>query len=203
MNILDIFLLPKKLYEKFSGKRYTLVLGIVLVGIADMMFTFYQNQGRLLTGKSPMVLYFNISLAVVMTLLIGFIDVLFFSVPLFDLFKRFKREKSIGNEGEHLVKFMKVYICANLLVIPLNTLFYFLFGNTDFTRSNYAGFLAYAYIILLPLWVSAAVSRGANAIYGFIAPLRRLVFLAAFIWSSVLSLVIGYIVDHWLISLFK
>jgi hypothetical protein len=173
------------------------------VGIADMMFTFYQNHGRLLTGKSPMLLYYNISLAVVMTILVGFIDVLFFSMPLFDLFKRFKKEKNIANNDEQLIKFMKVYICANLLVLPLNTLFYFMFGNTAFTHSNYIVLIAYAYIILIPLWISAAVSRGANAIYGFVAPLRRMVFLVAFIWSSILSNVIGFIVDKWLMLLFR
>lgn len=203
MNISDLLLLPKKLYEKFTGRRYTLVLGIVLVGIADMVFTLYENYDRLLRGKAPTILYFNITLAVVVTILIGFIDVLFFSLPLFDLFKRFKREKPVGNDGEQLVKFMKVYICANLLVIPLNTLFYFMFGSSVMTAGFFGAILAYLYVFLLPLWISAAVSRGANVIYGFVAPLRRMVFLAAFIWSSILSLVIGYIVDTWLMLLFK
>lgn len=203
MKISDILLLPKKLYEKMTGKRHTLILGIILVGIADMVFTLYENHTRLLTGKTAAVLYYNITLTIVLTILVGFIDVLFFSLPLFDLFKRFRREKAVPNEGEQLVKFMKVYICANLLVLPLNALFYYIFGRETFVQSSYAGILAYAYIFIIPIWISATVSRGTNVIYTFPVPLKKMVFMASFIWSSVLSMVLGYMVDSWLMLLFK
>ncbi|MCX8131227.1 MAG: hypothetical protein N3I35_14155 [Clostridia bacterium] len=203
MNILDVLLLPKKVYEKLTGKRHTLVLGIVLLGVADLLFDLFESRQRILVGKVPSVLYFNITLTIVVTILVGLIDVLFFSLPLFDLFKYFKKEKSISNTGEHLVKLMKIYICANMLVIPINTVFHLIFSREGFEQNPMASVLLSIYILIIPLWISAVVSRGANAIYGFVPQLRKMVFLAVFIWSSILWHVLGYIVDTWLIVLIK
>ncbi len=199
MSIIDLLLLPKKVYQKLSGKRSTLILSILLVGIADMVFSFVDNYSKIFVSKEPIILYFNITLGVVLTILVGFIDILFFSMPLFDLFKIFSKEEPVVNGGEQLIKIMKVYALANVLIVPLNLVLYIAFRNMGEGGSVLLSILVNA----ATLWLAAAASRGINCIYKFIPPLKKMVFITVFMWGSILSVALGYMVDNWLMLLFR
>ncbi len=203
MDLRDIILLPRALYKKLTAKRASLFIGIILVGLIDMGFSIFIGYNNLFAGKSSMVIYFNITLALVLVILTGFIDVVFFSVPLFDLFKHFKMEKGIGDYSQQLVKLMKVYICANFLVLPLNILFYIIFRSYEFGSSFATVVLAYFVIFLPSIWASAAIARGVNEIYSFIQPLKKVVFLIVFLWSMILGLILNYIIEQWFMLLFR
>lgn len=203
MDILDILLLPKKFYKKITGKKSTLFIGIVLDGILFILFTLIHDFSKLFSGKPLGVLYYNITLAMIFIVFMGFVDVLFFSIPLFDLFKRFKKKKEDPNQEELLTKFMKIYICGSFIILPINLVFDLVLTRVSIP-SGIGIELLLSIVILLPtFWGAAAITRGINEIYEFESSFKRLVFLSVVAWSTVLSIVLYFAFHTWMLPLFK
>ena len=203
MDIFDLLLLSKKVYRKITAKKPTLFIGIILVGLLDMLLPLMDNFSKIFGGKPLMVTYFNITLALVFTALLGFVDVLFFSIPMFDFFKRFIKEKNLQTLDDLLVKVMKVYIVANLIIFPVNLLLYTVTKNVGLMNS-YTMDLLNGFLILLPsAWASAAITRGLNVMFGFKSVFKRFIFPVVFAWATILGITISLITDNWLMILFK
>jgi hypothetical protein len=103
MKFMDFLLLPESLFKKLSDKKITLYAGFVFVGIVDLilsrlMVDFQKN----FTGKTPEVLTHNIIFLVLFVIIIGVLDVAFFSIPLHDLFRFFKKKITAENISEKL-----------------------------------------------------------------------------------------------------
>lgn len=203
MDILDILLLPKKFYKKFTAKKPLLFLGIILDGLLFMGLTLIDSFSKIFHGKSLMIIYFNITLAIVCIALIGFIDVLFFSVPIFDLFKHFRKDKEELHSEDQLIKLMKVYICATIVTFPINLIFTLVLNNLNIPRGLVLDTLVSIIILLPSVWGAAIISRGVNELYSFQPFFKRLVFLVVLAWSTILAIVLMYITDNWLMVLFK
>lgn len=197
--LLNVLLLPKSLYKKITDGKLTLVLGILLVGFIDMMYLLWDNRSTLFLQKAQNLLIINIALAVVFIVLVGLIDVLFFSLPLFDLFKRFKKEKEVHDGQGLAIKLIKVYIAVHFIVTPVNALLYPLLSRVDMKSPQLLITFAFLYsLVLLPVWFSAAISRGINTIYGFNPLFKRFVFVAVFTWNFFLNLALDQIINKWL-----
>jgi hypothetical protein len=201
----DIFLLPKTLYVMLTQKKGMLYPGIILVGIADLIFSLVNANKNILAGKSQNAIYYNITLFALFAVIYGFMDVLFFSIPIFDLFKKFPKETGFIVKENLLIKIMKVYIIANFLVLPLNIVFYIVnpetghfFGHTGFLDSILAVLTLISFI-----WYNAIISRGVNAIYRFQPIFKRLVFITALIWSYLLSIALDFIFDKVMLTMLK
>ncbi|MCR4436446.1 MAG: hypothetical protein QHH06_11785 [Clostridiales bacterium] len=204
-RILDVLLLPKTLYQKITDKRPSLFLGIILVGIMDMAFilTYNDSYRKFFWAKSQSTLYFNITFTACAALILGLVDILFFSLPLFDLFKFFKKEGESRDSGATLIKVMKIYILANFLILPANILS-IVAEKTPGVAANTAliGILAFLYIVV-NVWLCAAVTRGINSIYNFQLFYRRMVFLFVYLWNFLLGSAFQYIILHWVLALYK
>ncbi len=199
MKLIDIILLPRSFYQKFSEKRPALIAGIVLVGIIDMAYLFYENYSRIFMAKSGAALYYNITLAILLTVLTGFVDVLFFSMPLIDMIYLVHRRSALNiNRMSALTRFMKVYVVSNVLILPASLIYYILLKN--YVVSEYTAGLFYA---LISIWLSCAVMRGADVIYRFEQRHRAIVFAAIYSWSHILSYVLGYLIARWGLVLFR
>ncbi|HHW48190.1 MAG TPA: hypothetical protein GXX14_06190 [Clostridiaceae bacterium] len=201
MKLLDILLLPKNFYKKLNDKRSTLYLGIVFVGIADLVFNFLDNYSAVFGGKAGNAIYRNIMLSVVFIVILGAVDILFFSKPLFDLFKKFKKETRETETGTKLIKLMKIYISAHFVLVPLEILIYIAAKNIN--SLNYNVVLIAAFVeFILPVLFSAAISRGINVIYNFQPLFKRLVFIVVFIWTYALGFALSFVIDNWIMKLF-
>jgi hypothetical protein len=203
MDILDILLLPKKFYKSFTAKKPVLFMGIILDGLLFVALMMIDNFSKIFHGKSVMLIYFNATLALVFIALIGFIDILFFSVPIFDLFKLFGKEKDEQHSEEILIKLMKVYICATIVIFPINLIFTLVL-NSGLIPPGLALDVIGSIIILLPsVWGSAIIARGVNELYNFHPFFKKLVFLVVMAWSTILGIALIFIMDNWLMVLFK
>jgi len=201
MKLLDILLLPRNFYKKLNDKRLTLYFGIIFIGIADFMFNFLDNYSAIFSGKAENAIYKNIVLFAVFIVIVGAVDILFFSKPLFDLFKKFKKESHEFESDTKLIKLMKVYISAHFVLVPLEILIYAAAKNVD--SLNYNLVLIAAFIeLILPVLFSAAIARGINVIYNFEPLFKRLVFIVVFIWSYALGYALSYVIDNWIMGIF-
>jgi len=204
MKLLDIFLLPRRLYQNLTDRKLPLYLGILFVGLADLALPHLkENYIKLFANKSLNALLCNVILAVLFAVVIGLVDVIFFSVPLFDLFKVFRKEKEVSEAGNLRIKLMKIYILAHVIIVPVNIILYFVFPNIN-VNSNNPLIVLLAYISLLVMvWFSAIISRGINSIYSFQPVFRRVVFLTVFLWNFILAPVLEYIISSWIMPLFR
>jgi hypothetical protein len=201
MKLLDILLLPKNFYKKLNEKRSTLYLGIIFIGIVDLVFALFENYSIIFSGKAENVIYQNIALLAAFIIILGAVDVLFFSIPLFDLFKKFKKESHDIETNTKLIKLMKVYISAHFVLVPLEVLIYLVAKNIDSLNYNVV-FIAAFIELILPVLFSAAITRGINVIYNFQPLFKRLVFLVVFIWSYALGFALSFVIDNWIMELF-
>ncbi|NLP14260.1 MAG: hypothetical protein GX383_07310 [Clostridium sp.] len=198
-SLLDILLFPKSFYRKISDKLLTLYLGIIMVGFIDMGFGLYTDIPMYFWGKPPTALLFNISLTLCFVLLTGLMDIVFFALPLFDIFKFFRVKERIKNINGQLIKLMKIYVVSHFLVVPVNAFFIFLSNEPYGTKGSVSFISFFVLSIVTPLWHTAIMTRGINAIYSFDERLKNAVFPLVYIWSTLLGYALGYIMDNWLI----
>lgn len=203
-KLLDLLLFPKSFYRRLTSNKTWLYVGMAFVGIVDLIYAYIDNYAELFTGKTQSILLFNSLLAVILIAVIGFIDVLFFSLPVFDLFKLFKK-KEIQNVSSSLaVIVMKVYIVAHILIVPVNSLLYFLERDAAIAASPAFITIYGLYTeLLLPIWFSAAIARGVNIIYGFKPVFVRFAFAAVFLWNMLYNTAFGYLVSGLVMALFR
>ena len=203
----NVLLYPARLYEKLTDNKVTLVAGIILIGLIDFFLpdvkeickTYFTD----LTGKSVADIQFNIVAAVFIILLLGVIDVVFFSIPLYDIFKFFKKKEGLPHQAT-AIKVMKVYIMSHFLIIPVNVILYYTVFH-DLGINSGAGeiILAEAAFFAIMIWSSAIITRGINTLYQFGPFIKRLTFLIVFTWGFLFSMVFDMQIMSWLLKIFK
>ena len=200
----DVLLYPVRFYGRLTDKKAALFAGIIFVGIIDLFSPDYiKTYINLFTGKPLMNVQYNVLLAVALIFLIGFADVIFFSAPLFDIFKFFKKKEGLP-EGLSVFKIMKVYIMSHFLIIPVTTfLYYAVFQYINEKSSVLMLNLYVAQFFIILIWSSAIVSRGINALFAFNPIFRRLIFIMVFTWNFILGMVFDLQIINMLMKLFK
>ncbi|HHV97012.1 MAG TPA: hypothetical protein GXX37_11165 [Clostridiaceae bacterium] len=205
-KFLDIILLPESLYRKITGKKLTLILGILFVGILDIIFAIVGNFKTYFNSEDLSKLIYNTALVILLVVIIGALDVIFFTVPMFDLFKRFKKgeRSAVSNESDLFVRLAKIYIIAHFLTL-IPQIAILLYDNVIRTLNLNSWLLYVAFFIdfIIPLWFSGAIGRGVNVIYRFRTIFGKLSYLILFIWNYVLSNALSYAITNWIIPLFK
>jgi len=215
-KLLDILLFPKGLYIRITDRKPNLYAGIIFVGLADLGFVLYKNFGKIFTNKAQGDLITNIILSIIFVLAIGIIDAFFFSLPLFDLFKRFKKDKKDGRVQKEqkdrdikdrslLIKLIKVYIATHFLILPAEIVVFLIYHNfiNDTNIVTWIIYISVVIELLIPIWFSAAISRGVNVLYNFNPMFKRLAFLIIFVWNHVLVYAFSYMIDNWMLVLFR
>lgn len=203
-KLLNVILYPEKLYGKLTNKRSTLYIGIIIVGMIDLFLPdILKRYNGFFTDKTASVLQYNIIIAAALVILLGLLDVVFFSFPVFDIFKYIKKkEESQFNVSS--IQVMKVYIMSYFIIIPVNVLLYYLLfryvnGNSSLLLIN----INVLWIFISMIWSSAIVTRGINTLFNFNQLFRRLTFIVVFIWNFLLSWVFEMVIMDWFLKLFK
>lgn len=184
----DILLYPARYYENLSDKKATLIAGIILIGAIDLLLPDAAAVfDELFSGKPADDIRFNALMIIFVILVLGIIDVIFLSVPLFDFFKFLKKKEiAVGQQTgskthpsipsslssslpsgpnnwdnweqrPSLIKMMKVYIVSHFIIIPVTTVVYFVLAR-NITENS-------------PVWMQN---------------LYLLIFILTFIWSAAL-----------------
>lgn len=204
LRVIDIFLLPRSWYERLNSKVFTLYIGIFVLGMFDLVLPISANLYRMFWKASFGVAMHNFLIAVLLSILLGLIDVVFFSLPLFDLFKFFKKGKIKDRNNDLLIKFMKAYIISHAWMIVTTILLllaYYIMGSQ--ANNNFLIYIIIMVYCIVPLWFVASVTRGVDCIYNFERKLRPLVFISVLSWVFLLQMAMGFMMEKWFILLFR
>jgi hypothetical protein len=228
-RLLDILLFPKELYKRITDKKPSLYAGIIFIGLIDLSFILYRNFDELFINKVHGDLIFNIFLSIIVVAAIGIIDVMFFTLPMFDLFKRFKKNKNLSSKfssssnkdilglknvklkGQNiedknlLIRLMKVYIITHFLILPAEIAIIMIYKNliNDVNIVTWVIYISAIIDLAIPIWFGSAITRGTNVLYTFNPIFKRLVFLIVFVWNHLLSYALSYMIDKWILILFR
>lgn len=202
MRISDILLLPRTVYKRITDGKLTLAAGILFVGAVDVLFGLIGNYGRFFLEKRGQDLAVNIVVAALMIILLGVVDVLFFAVPLYDLFKILPKvdDDNLKYTGM-LPKIMKIYALAHIVIMPVNVVMLVLSTMAPpLSQSElFINALFIYFDILMPIWFAAVISRGINTVYSFQPLFRVLVFIVVYLWSYLEGYAVSFGGD-WLIN---
>ena len=204
-TFLDILLFPRSFFAKITDKLPTLFLGIIFVGLSDATFLLLDYFPVIFLNKTLSVLIFNSTLALCVAVLLGLIKIVFFALPLFDLFKLFRVKERIKNINSQLIKLMKVYISAHFIIVPVEAFFEATVRLSKLVGmgENYSATMALIQFVLLPTWLSAIVTRGINTIYDFDDRLKNMVFVIAYTWILLISIAMNFSAGRWIPMFFK
>lgn len=201
-SLLDILLLPERVYKSLNEKKLTLYIGIIFIGVVDVVYPQITALfPELFISRQAIVVFANILISIGIILLVGFIDVIFFAIPLLDLLNKvFQKEKD--QKRVSIIRLIKVYIIAHIMTLPINTLLNYLFEATKLGENmafvQFAGYL----IIFVLIWFNAIIVRGINILFKVTPVLKAFVFSVVFTWNILIGVGIQYIVDNWLMKLF-
>lgn len=232
-RLVDILAFPTILYEKLTDRKLTLVLGILLIGAIDLMLPDVVHVYKsIFAQRSVADVRYNAFMIVVVIILLGLVDVVFVGVPLFDIFRLMKKREATLSErySEQLeeedkdynrqklrldslesreynasaIKVMKVYIMSHFLIIPVNTLLYFILARriTD-SSPDWMLNLWLTIFMLILVWAAAIVARGINVLFRFNPVFRRLTFIIVFTWNFVFSIVFNMKIMNWVLQLLR
>jgi hypothetical protein len=212
MKLLDILLLPENLYKKISGKRITLYTGFIFVGIVDLvLYRLSTGLSDFFIDKDTNVLTSNIIILLLFIIIIGVLDVSFFSIPVHDVINYFKKQKESQKESQSdkvpdnnlRIKIMKIYIIAHFIIVPVNMIIDYIFKNfgdqNNFIILSIAAFL----IVIVLIWFNAIITRGISVIFEFGHGFKLIIYIIVFIWNFLLGKAINYSLDTWIMKLFK
>jgi len=102
-----------------------------------------------------------------------------------------------------LIRLIKVYIVAHFLILPAEILIFYIYYNLNNEINTVFIYLAAIIDLLIPIWFSAAISRGVNVLYNFSPLFKRLAFLAILVWNHLLVYAFSYMIDNWILALFR
>ncbi len=206
-RIIDFFLLKKDFYARLNDKTMWLYIGIALVGIRDVGLAVL---GLNISSSGDPVISFSLKTCAILflaALVIGLIDVICFSYPIFDIIKYFKRRSdsnalALGTSYSSLLtKVMKVYIAVNIIVTPLSLLSYYTFHLTGKYEMALLVYLTAVLDVLAYFWFNGAITRGLCVLFKIPARVRVLVFMLVFVWNALLSEALGLLFTQVIIRL--
>lgn len=200
ISLSDILFIPRVLFKNITDNVLTLYIGIFFVGAINIIFPLLSDFKKFFWGRTIEVIFFNVVITSLFIIITGFLKVTFFSYPTFDFFKFLKHDKDIKT-NYMFIKFMKVYIIAHFIVIPINVMLYTVLLKSPELLNNS---LPLSIIILLfPIWFFSIITKGINIIFEFKAINKLIVFATVFFWDSLLSICLEYAMNRWVFVLYK
>jgi hypothetical protein len=203
-NIINFFLLPKDIYSRLSDKGMWLYIGIVFVGIRDVVLSLVGSSFEDPDFSSKFHLDLKTSaILLAAILIIGLLDVISFSYPIFDIVKHFKKKKENASAmtlgaaySSFLTKVMKIYILANIVVTVIDIVYYVTGYIGVLQESLIFMYIASVLGILSYFWFNGVITRGLCVLFKIPSSVRGLIFVLVFLWNALLSSAIGYLMDQ-------
>jgi len=115
----DLFLWPRAWHNRLNPVASTLIPGIVIVGLFDMLTSSETIIAELMSASRESGFVVKILAFIIISALIGFIDVFCFAWPIADLCRYLaKRSEKYITPGFNII-FMKSYAFSHIYFLPL------------------------------------------------------------------------------------
>ncbi|NLG88988.1 MAG: hypothetical protein GX494_07195 [Clostridiaceae bacterium] len=115
----DLFLWPRTWHNRLNPVASTLIPGIVIVGLFDMLTSSETIIAELMSASRESGFVVKILAFIIISALIGFIDVFCFAWPIADLCRYLaKRSEKYITPGFNII-FMKSYAFSHIYFLPL------------------------------------------------------------------------------------
>lgn len=206
MKLRDIFLLPKEFYRRLDDSRLTLYIGTLLVGMRNIGFYLWSSREDYAPIRFQDIILGNLAVVLGFVVLIGLLDVIFFSYPAFDLLKLMKRREENPVVQTTVIRMMKVYILANLIVTPADFMLTYIVSIINLETISYSmGLLLTALALIYLFWYFAVIARGSVTIFNFknAQMMFVLIFILAVAYNHLLNYAYEFIYEKGLIALLK
>lgn len=199
----DILLYPRELHGRLTDRKPSLYAGIIFVGIADLFLPeFVETCKALFSGKTSNQVIVNLLISIGVVLLLGIIDVVVFSLPLFDFFKYIKKKEGQPHNAS-AVKVMKVYVSSYFILLPVQLLLHYtVFREFNENSSLLLQNLFALYFFAVIIWSTAIVTRGINTLFNLNVILRKLSFIIVFTWNMLIMVAFSYQIFPWIMKIF-
>ncbi len=204
-KFLDFILYPKRFYGKLNAKTKYLFWSITLIGLIDIiLFGINYNLFLHFSDRPIEDCLINASILIASTIILGFLDVFFVSIPLSDLFHRLSPKKDLLKKHPARIIFIKAYICSHFIIAPVSAIIGVLFQDINVTSSTSTLLLYTLLESLLMVWSASLLTRGVKVIYGYTDKSGYIIFLALFFWSNIIvGRVIYFILNPGILSLLR
>jgi hypothetical protein len=184
-----------------TNKRKTLALGILFVGFVDILSILIQYFNDIFSESNSNAYLQNILVMIMIVVVFGFLDVLIFTVPLFDLFKKFKSDEEGHKNNPSMVKLAKIYIIPHFIITPFNIAIIFMIKDLkDFEITIALGNKLFFIQLLLNLWFCGIITRGINTIYDFNPLYKRFIFIVVYVWTFLFGYASQIILGDWILG---
>ncbi|HEY9059077.1 MAG TPA: hypothetical protein VIO64_01030 [Pseudobacteroides sp.] len=194
-KIFELILLPEKIYKKFTDRILTLIIGVFALGIIDYIFSISEKLLDAFTGKASADLKLNLFYSLLFIAAYGIADVVFFSVPFFDIVKKLRSDKNAKEDRGSIVKIMKIQITANCIIfIPAMILSYLVYKADAEKNIELLAFLMLLFVGI-QIWLAAIVSRGIKSIFIFDQKFKTLIFPIVFFWYYIVGIALNFAMD--------
>lgn len=193
-NILDIVLLPEKLYKKFTDRVITLVIGVFALGIIDYIYSISEKLQSLFIDKTFLDLSKNIIFSLIFIIVFGLGDAVFFSIPLTDVIKKLKSDNDIDEKSSR-IKIMKIQILANCIIFIPTIVLTYITNQVDLEKNIELSVPLMYGFLLIQIWLSAIITRGIKSIFDIEQRFKLLIFPIVFFWYFIVGMALNFIVD--------
>ncbi|HOV26457.1 MAG TPA: hypothetical protein PK566_08890 [Pseudobacteroides sp.] len=193
-NILDIVLLPEKLYKKFTDRVITLVIGVFALGIIDYIYSISEKLQSLFIDKTFLDLSKNIIFSLIFIIVFGLGDAVFFSIPLTDVIKKLKSDNDIDEKSSR-IKIMKIQILANCIIFIPTIVLTYITNQVDLDKNIELSVPLMYGFLLIQIWLSAIITRGIKSIFDIEQRFKLLIFPIVFFWYFIVGMALNFIVD--------
>lgn len=226
VKMVDILLYPEKFFKNLNENILTLYIGILFIGFVDVISIFMKPSFDLFYGKPIQLIFFNLIGVILLLVILGFVDVIAFAMPLFDLFKHFRKFDDLSDfeenfEGDEvtfeeskvdedvnlntlLIKFMKVYIVAHFFVVAIELAFWLLANYSELSKAywfNDAYQIFDEYIGRI--WFAAIITRGVMVVLELNKRLTIMIFITIFSWNYLMAISLSFIYSALYSLIFK
>lgn len=204
MNFIEKIYFSENFYRKLGYSKVTLFIGIFLVGLKDIGVFIYSNNLGTNTNNIALNSIKHSVVALLLICIFGLIDVLFYSLPVYDVFKHFPPKENFTRQRHLIVVIMKVYIIANLVTAPIDVGLIFLGQNKLIPTESSPILLLLALIMFASyFWYIGIIIRGVNVVLGLVNPLKKITVILNLIWIIAMNYALNYLIDIIVPYLFK
>jgi hypothetical protein len=193
-NILDVVLLPQKLYKKVTDRIITLFVGVFALGIIDYIFSISDKLQSLFIDKTFLDLSKNILFSLIFIIVFGLGDVIFFSVPLTDIIKKLKSDEDTDEKSSR-IKIMKIQILANCIIFIPTLVLTYISNQIDLEKNIELSVLLMYGFMIIQIWMSAIITRGIKSIFDIEQRFKLLIFPIVFFWYFIVGMALSFVME--------
>jgi hypothetical protein len=181
-------LLPEEVFSKLSVryKRF-LYIAVLMVGLYDFLsINGMEKTVAYITGRSGLNLTGIVLGVLLVSAVIGIMDIYLFCTPLHYFFKNAPGHDEEMVKGNSYLKLLKVYAYSYIPIMIVTFIIDLLNYGREAPQNIYYDSLSF----LIGIWLTLIIAKGCNIIYGFKKPQSVITFFVVFFWISVISYIV-------------